>query len=363
MPSGDGGRLPGKGLPGVPLHGRKQPPKLAPGAQFLSLQHTGPAGSRPYRLFVPSGYRAGQTLPLVVMLHGGTQDAQDFAAGTRMNELAERDLFLVAYPEQPSSANHMRYWHWFQPGHQVAGAGEPSLIAGITREVMETYAVDAGRVYLAGFSAGGAMAAVMAATYPDLYAAAGVHSGLACGTAKDVASAFAAMRQGGSTKVDPKRPFPTIVVHGDRDKTVSPVNGDQVIAQFKVGAELHRTISHGQSAGGISYIRTVEADTSGQLILEQWPKEPVSYRYILHTEDGKTTEEWGNDRVLEQPGVDTEEVQVVDTWNWTGEYENVFYTAPFQGVLLRRQHKRGKTWTKAPMKQRHWRRFNKLSRS
>jgi poly(hydroxyalkanoate) depolymerase family esterase len=268
---------------------------LPDGARFEEYTFTNQAGSRTYKLYIPSRYR-GEPLPLVVMLHGCTQSPDDFAAGTQMNELAEEQGLLVAYPRQPSSANPSKCWNWFSAGDQVRDRGEPSLIAGITRQIMRDVGVDPTRVYIAGLSAGGAAAAIMGSAYPDLYAAICVHSGLACGAAKDMPSAFAAMRQGGSLLMEgAKRPLPTIVFHGDRDNTVSPVNGDQVIAQSKAAAEFQLTISHGQSVGGVKYTRTVQADGSGCPILEQWVLHGAGHAWSGGSPAGSYTEPRGPD--------------------------------------------------------------------
>jgi poly(hydroxyalkanoate) depolymerase family esterase len=250
--------------------GRAAP--IPPGARFEEAIFSNTSGRRAYKLYVPSGY-SGRPVPLVVMLHGCTQSPDDFAAGTKMNELAEEQVFLVAYPAQPQSANASKCWNWFDAGHQQRDEGEPSLIAGITRQIMRDVAVEEGQVYIAGLSAGGAAAAIMGATYPDLYAAIGVHSGLACGAASDMPSAFAAMSQGAaasSRRSPPCAAMPTIVFHGDKDRTVSPVNGDRIIEQCRAGADLRVSVTHGQSTGGVRYQRTVHTDESGVACLEQW---------------------------------------------------------------------------------------------
>jgi poly(hydroxyalkanoate) depolymerase family esterase len=297
------GRLrPARGLEGLirPAKGPASAP-LPDRAQFDERTYTNDAGSRAYKLYVPSGYK-GQALPLVVMLHGCTQSPDDFAAGTRMNDLAEEQTFLVAYPAQAQSANVSKCWNWFSAGDQQRDRGEPSLIAGITRQIMCDFLVEPGRVYVAGLSAGGAAAAIMGSTYPDLYAAIGVHSGLACGAARDLPSAFAAMRQGGPPAVarshrdgGPGAAVPTIVFHGDGDTIVNPVNADQVIAQSKAAAGRWTTVSRGEAPGGIRYTRTVQADESGRPMLEQWVLHGVGHAWSGGSAAGSYTEPRGPD--------------------------------------------------------------------
>lgn len=302
------------------LHEPMRPPPLTTpdvvptGAQFVEAVYSNAAGSRAYKLYIPSGYH-GQAVPLVVMLHGCTQSPDDFAAGTRMNTIAEDQTCLVAYPAQPSNANAAKCWNWFRPGDQRRGQGEPSLIAGITRQIMRDYVVDTGRVYVGGLSAGAAAAAVMGAAYPDLFAAIGVHSGLACGAASDMPSAFAAMRQGGqggqggfaspsthgdiSAVAEHGPTVPTIVFHGDADTTVHPRNSDHVIAQAIGTTSAQTKVERGRIPGGHAFTRTIHSDARGRSILEQWEIHGAGHAWSGGSPAGSYTDPRGPDAARE----------------------------------------------------------------
>lgn len=257
------GGMPGRG----PL--TPQPLDLPEGARFLSLTHNGGHGSRHYRLYVPA--RQPETpMPLIVMLHGCTQSPEDFAIGTGMNGLAEEFGCLVAWPAQPQGANVQKCWNWFRPEDQARDRGEPALLAGIVRDILRDHPADAGRIYVAGLSAGGAAAAILGAAYPELFSAIGVHSGLPVGGAQDVPSAFAAMRSGSKGKAQ-DRPVPAIVFHGLADGTVHPSNGHAVVRQaLQAGAAVKHSRVSGTSERGRAYRLTRHENPEGRSICEHW---------------------------------------------------------------------------------------------
>jgi poly(hydroxyalkanoate) depolymerase family esterase len=302
------------GLPGATV-GVDTPSVIPARGQFLERSYTDQAGNRSYKLYVPSSYVVGEAVPLVVMLHGCTQNPDDFAAGTHMNVLAEEHTFLVAYPAQAQNANISKCWNWFETVDQQRGRGEPSLIAGITRQIVDEYNVDVDRVYVAGMSAGGAMAAIMGEAYPDLYAAVGVHSGLAPGAAHDLSSAFTAMRggsPGGAVSArrvagESARTLPTIVFHGDRDMTVHPRNGDQLIAHFantggreiKEAPALRARVRQGQVPGGHSYTCSTYHDASDRAVVERWTVNDLGHAWSGGSLPGSYTDPKGPDASAE----------------------------------------------------------------
>lgn len=290
----------GLGLRGPMLRAPPSSSDIAPdGTQFIAGTFGNAAGVRAYKLFSPSRSR-GEPLPLVVMLHGCTQSADDFAAGTRMNFLAEERNCFVVYPEQPSGANQSKCWNWFRGGDQQRDGGEPSLIAGITRQIMRDYPVNPKRIYVAGLSAGGAAAAIMAATHPDLYAAVGVHSGLVCGAASDLPSALVAMRQGARFRISDGGPqVPTIVFHGDRDTTVHPKNGDRIVEQSADVSNLRAKVVNGKVPRGHAYTRTILTDDSGRTVAEHWNVHGAGHAWAGGSPAGSYTDPSGPDATRE----------------------------------------------------------------
>ena len=206
-------------------------PSYPPDDNFTSRSYRGPAGSLNYRLYVPADHATRQ-LALVLMLHGCTQNPEDFALGTQMNWLADEFGLIVAYPHQPRAANSSGCWNWFDKRHQHRGAGEPAKLAGLAQTLAGEFGIGRDRTFAAGLSAGGAMAEVLAATYPDVFEAVGIHSGLPYKAAKDVPSAFAAMKGAAgepALRVVGATECRKIVFHGGADATVNPVNATRIL--------------------------------------------------------------------------------------------------------------------------------------
>lgn len=292
------GSLHDVGLPGTARQVRQ--PVIPDGAQFLARSFTCTAGSRSYRLYVPAS-APDRPRGLVVMLHGCKQDPEDFAAGTGMNAVAEAYGLVIAYPRQSGADNASSCWNWFRPADQMRDRGEPSIIAGITKDIMWDFGLDRSRVFVAGLSAGGAMAAVMGQTYPDLYSAAGIHSGLAYGSANDVMSAFSSMRGDGGLASGPKRlanghRLRTIVFQGSADRTVHPSKADRIVAAAApTGAGCAVRRESGRSAGGRIYTRTIVADPGGNPAVEYWLVEGAGHAWSGGHPSGTYTDPHGPD--------------------------------------------------------------------
>ena len=297
------------------------PERVSTPGRFVASSFTGATGTRAFKLFAPAGFD-GESLPLVVMLHGCTQDPDDFAAGTRMNELAQAEGFFVLYPAQAARSNSHKCWNWFSPADQRRGAGEPALLAGMVRHVLQTHSIDPDRVYVAGLSAGGAMAAILASEYPDLFAAAGVHSGVAAGAASDVPSAFSVMKNGPAAAPSwpsasathwptPARdakaearphpaPAPVIVFHGDADATVTAANGDAVIAAALEGVEavaekVAGNATTGQRRTRRTVWRAADAGADAPTLAEHWVVEGAPHAWSGGASAGSYTDPEGPD--------------------------------------------------------------------
>jgi poly(hydroxyalkanoate) depolymerase family esterase len=273
-------------LPGMAPHAPLDVPE---GAVWETRRYACAAGARDFRLYVPA--KGGKPRALVVMLHGCRQDPDDFARGTGMNALAERHGLLVAYPGQTNGENSLACWNWFRPEDQRRNAGEPSILAGMARELAEEFGIPPERVFVAGLSAGGAMAAVLGEAYPDVFAAVGIHSGLPAGAANDALSAFSAMR--GEPALTGRRPrsggAPMIVFHGTADTTVQSVNAERIVEGLAAAAE-----DRGE-AGGRHYSRRVLRDGRGEL----WLVEGAGHAWSGGQPGGSYTDAKGPDASAE----------------------------------------------------------------
>lgn len=275
---------------------------LPDGATFEQSQYTCAAGSRSLRTYVPSSASEG-VAGVVVMLHGCTQNPTDFAAGTGMNALAEAHRFVVLYPQQSRGDNAQSCWNWFSRGDQRRDRGEPAILAGMTRAAMEEYGVSRERTFVAGLSAGAAMAVILGETYPDVFAAVGAHSGLPYGSANDVPSAFAAMAGNGQAASNPSKDASfvrTIVFHGTADATVAPANGER-IARDVMDRGPRQTFDNdekGQTTGR-RFTRRIVTQEDGETVLEHWTVDGLGHTWSGGQPQGSYTDAKGPDASAE----------------------------------------------------------------
>lgn len=274
-------------------------PRIATGAQYLSRNHRTAAGSRGFKLYLPASKPKGP-MGLVLMLHGCTQTPDDFATGTHMNTLAEKHGLAIAYPAQTGGHNAASCWNWFKPGDQGRGAGEPAILASLTRKLMKEFGLGRETVFVAGLSAGGAMAVILADVYPDIFSAAGVHSGLARGAASDVLSAVSAMRNGITADetapaiAEPLRPVRRIIFHGDSDTTVHPSNAAMIVAAA-LGVDAEPTRVGNRTVRGRGYARSDFAGSGGAVLVELWMIEGAGHAWSGGRAAGSYTDSKGPD--------------------------------------------------------------------
>lgn len=270
-------------------------PVSRPKSSFSDGTHSCPQGSLRYRLFKPGTAAGSKPMPLLIMLHGCGQTPEDFATGTGMNLLAKERGVIVVYPGQSSQNHPNRCWHWFDPAHTTRDMGEAAMIASLTRRVLATHGADPARVYVAGLSAGASMALALAHAYPDLYAAAGVHSGLALGAARDQASAIMSMQRG-NPGARLARPVPTIVFHGSHDRVVHPRNGRLVAIRAR---EPYVGLRHVQSAGrnpnGHDYAKSIDRINTGRPLVEYWSIQAGGHAWSGGSPRGRFTDPKGPD--------------------------------------------------------------------
>ncbi|SDX08449.1 extracellular catalytic domain type 1 short-chain-length polyhydroxyalkanoate depolymerase [Roseicitreum antarcticum] len=268
-------------------------------AQYLSRRHSCSAGTRSFKLYLPAT-RGDQPTGLIVMLHGCNQTPDDFAAGTHMNALAEKYSLAIAYPAQALRDNPAGCWNWFKPGDQARGAGEPAILASLTRKLMREFGLTRDAVFVAGLSAGGAMAAILADVYGDVFSAAGVHSGLARGSASNVVSAMSAMRSGGRSlrhvpaATGPRHAVRRIVFHGDSDSTVHPSNAAQIV-EAAVGKAVVPVRMDNRSLRERGYARHDFAAADGNGALELWMIDGGGHAWSGGRAVGSYTERSGPD--------------------------------------------------------------------
>lgn len=273
-----------------------EPPPYAP--EMDSRTFTCAAGSRDYRLFVPAGELGG----LLVMLHGCMQTPDDFALGTGMNAIAAEHGLVVVWPGQGDAHNPRSCWNWFDPANQQRGSGEPAIIAGLAQSLVDEFHLPRERVFVAGLSAGGSMAAVLGEAYPELFAAVGVHSGLACGTAHDAGSALAAMRgaPAAARPLSPVEGAPRVIVfQGTSDQVVHPMNADRLVARASALAGVRPSREAQASGGDRSVGRSAARDANGHPAVELWMIDGTGHGWSGGRKGGSFTEPAGPDASAE----------------------------------------------------------------